>query len=92
MIAADGKRFGHTGIGDGFQASLTAYIDGGAGIAVMTNSDDGQRLADELTLTVARESGWSGFPQVEKTVVRLSANASKRLVGRYRYRGNPRRR
>src|SRR6185437_11218603 len=55
IITSDGRRFGHTGSDAGFQASLTAYIDGGAGVAVMTNSDNGLPLADELILTIARE-------------------------------------
>ena len=85
VITPDGKRFGQD---EGFQASLTAYLDGSAGIAVMTNSDNGHRLADELMLTVAREYGWPGFAQIEKTVVHLPPEAYQRLVGRYQLDGN----
>ena len=57
FITPDGKRFGHDGADEGFQSSLTAFIDGGAGIAVLTNSDNGGRLANELMLTIARAYG-----------------------------------
>jgi CubicO group peptidase (beta-lactamase class C family) len=87
VITPDGKRFGHSGADAGFQASLTAFLDGGAGIAVMSNSDNGNRLADELMLTIARQYGWSGFTQVEKTVVQLPPEAYQRLAGRYQLDG-----
>jgi len=87
VLTPDGKRFGHGGADAGFQANLTAFLDGSAGVAVMTNSDNGLRLADELILTIAREYGWSGFSQVERTVVRLSPEAYQRLVGRYQLDG-----
>ena len=56
----------------------------GAGIAVLTNSDNGGRLAHELMLTIAREYGWSGFPQTEKTVVHLSEADLARVLGHYK--------
>jgi hypothetical protein len=64
-----------------------AFLDGGAGIAVMTNSDNGNRLADELMLTIARQYGWSGFTQVEKTIVQLPPETYQRLAGRYQLDG-----
>ena len=84
FITPDGKRFGHDGADEGFQSSLTAFIDGGAGIAILTNSDNGGRLAHEVMLTIAREYGWSGFPQTEKTVVHLSDADLARVLGHYK--------
>jgi CubicO group peptidase (beta-lactamase class C family) len=84
FLTADHKRFGHGGSDRGFQANLTAFIESGDGIATMTNSDNGGRLAQELMLTIAREYRWKGFPQVEKTVISLSASDSARLVGHYK--------
>ncbi|HEY4341422.1 MAG TPA: serine hydrolase domain-containing protein [Steroidobacteraceae bacterium] len=89
VITPDGKRFGHTGVDAGFQASVTAYLQGGAGAVVLTNSGNGLRLADELMLTIAREYGWSGFPENEKTVVHLAPYVYERLAGHYRYQGDP---
>jgi CubicO group peptidase (beta-lactamase class C family) len=87
FITPDHKRFGHDGADEGFQASLTAFIEDKAGIAIMTNSDNGGRLARELMLTIAREYGWSGFSQVEKSVIRMTAADSARLVGHYKIDG-----
>jgi CubicO group peptidase (beta-lactamase class C family) len=84
FITSDGKRFYHGGHNEGFLASVTAYFEGGAGIAIMTNSDNGGQLIDELMLTIAREYGWSGFSQVEKTAVHLTSADYERLTGHYK--------
>jgi CubicO group peptidase (beta-lactamase class C family) len=84
FISEDGKRFSHGGSDDGFQSYLTAFIDGGAGVAILTNSDHGVRLANELMVTIARQYGWSGFPQTEKVVVRLSPQDLARILGHYK--------
>ncbi len=84
FITSDGKRFGHGGSDVGFQSMLTAFIDDGAGIVVLTNSDNGIRLARDLMLTIAREYGWSGFEQTRKTAVRLTQADSARLLGHYK--------
>jgi len=47
----------------------------------MTNSDRGLVLASDLALTIAREYGWSGFTQTEKTVVQLSRADESRVLG-----------
>jgi len=84
FISPVSKRFGHEGADEGFQSSFTAYIDTGAGIAILTNSDNGMRLAHELMLTIAREYGWSGFSQTQKTTVKLSPSESARILGHYK--------
>ena len=47
-------------------------------------SDNGGRLAHELMLTIAREYGWSGFPQTQKTVVHLPEADLARVLGHYK--------
>ena len=51
-------RFGHGGSNNGFKALLTAYIEDGKGLAVMTNGDQGSALANEILRAVAAEYGW----------------------------------
>ncbi len=85
FLSPDGKRFGHDGADAGFQSSLTAFIDGSGGIAILTNSDNGGRLAHELMLTIAHEYGWSGFSQTEKTIVHLSEADLSSLSGHYKF-------
>ena len=84
FITPDGKRFWHSGSDFGFQGNLTAFIDNGAGIVVLANSDNGIRLADDLMLTAAGVYGWSGFPQTRKTAVHLSPADTTRILGHYR--------
>ncbi len=60
-IQADIGFFGHGGANEGFRCNLTAQLDGGQGLVVMTNSDSGGTLAREILLSVAREYGWDGI-------------------------------
>lgn len=83
FLTPDHERFGHGGANDGFQADLTAFIEGGKGVVIMTNSDNGGQLAQELELTIARQYGWNGFPQTQKNVIRLAPADLARLVGHY---------
>ncbi len=83
VISADGLRFGHGGADDGFQAEVTGFLDGRAGVAVMTNSDNGGRLAQELILTLGKLYGWPGINPVERTVAEQPVAALDRLVGSY---------
>lgn len=56
-------RFGHGGSNDGFQCVLTATAKTGQGVAVMTNGDQGGRLAQEIADAVAEEYHWLPIPK-----------------------------
>ncbi len=88
-IAADGLYFGHGGSNEGFRCQFTAFIEGGRGIAVMTNSDAGGQLANEIIFTVAAEYGWPSLAPDEKVVVTLDAEDYERVVGTYALPGVP---
>jgi len=83
VITADGSRFGHGGADDGFQAELTGFLDGRAGVVVMTNSDNGGRLAQELILTLGNLYGWPGMKPVERSVADVPLTALDSLTGSY---------
>jgi CubicO group peptidase (beta-lactamase class C family) len=85
VISADGKRFGHGGADAGFQADATAFLDGDSGVVIMTNSDNGGRLAQELELTLGRIYGWEGLTPVQKSVLKLSPAALQRFAGTYQF-------
>lgn len=53
------RQFGHGGANQGFQALLIAFADTGQGAAIMTNSDNGGRLAGMLADRLAAEFGWN---------------------------------
>ncbi len=60
--------FGHGGANAGFRCQLYGSFDGERGVAVMTNADDGSRLADEIIRGVARVYGWEGFVEPALTL------------------------
>ena len=40
---------------------MFAYTSAGQGAIVMTNSDNGQALIDEVLRAIAREYGWTNY-------------------------------
>jgi CubicO group peptidase (beta-lactamase class C family) len=58
----DGKdstlRFSHSGGNEGFRCLLLAYAERGQGAVVMTNSDDGWIMLDEIFRAIAIEYSW----------------------------------
>ncbi len=83
VITSDGLRFGHGGADDGFQAEVTGFLDGRAGVVIMTNSDNGGRLAQELIMTLGNLYGWPGIKPVERSVAEVPSAALDRLAGSY---------
>ncbi|HEY5934105.1 MAG TPA: serine hydrolase, partial [Kofleriaceae bacterium] len=80
--------FGHGGADTGFQASAVASLEGGNGVIIMANSDNGHRIFSDIERTVIRVSGWPGaatpidrFP--------LEPAQRKRFVGRYHSEAGP---
>jgi hypothetical protein len=51
-------RFGHSGDTIGYNSASSAFVEGGAGVVVMSNSDEGSLVIDELTRAIAREYRW----------------------------------
>jgi CubicO group peptidase (beta-lactamase class C family) len=52
------EEFGHAGDDAGFNAILIMFADSGKGVAIMTNSDNGSMVYQQLVRSVAREYGW----------------------------------
>lgn len=52
-------RFSHGGANEGFRCFLVAFTDAGQGAVVMTNSDNGNGLAQEILRSIAAEYAWS---------------------------------
>ncbi len=50
--------FGHPGANDGYQTYLLAYPKRGQGLIIMTNSDAGEGLINEIKNSVTNEYGW----------------------------------
>ncbi|WMJ68472.1 serine hydrolase domain-containing protein [Stenotrophomonas sp. 24(2023)] len=84
-----GRSFAHSGGTDGFRAQLYGYTHTGQGIVVMTNSDNGAALIDEILVSVAAEYGWPEFQIVEKRALASDAAANARFAGQYQLVGKP---
>ena len=74
-------RFGHGGADEGFQALFSSTMDG-QGFVVMTNSDNGLRLAQEIALSIAAAYRWPDKPR-EREAVTLSAAELAKFAGDY---------
>jgi len=86
LIGRPPTRFFHTGSNPGYRSELQAYLHRGQGAVIMTNGDQGWRLARELLWAIADEYGWPDYdyrPEI-RTVVKLGPSDLERFVGRYR--------
>lgn len=81
--------FQHGGADEGFQAMLIASRDGGYGVAVMANSDNGGAIATEIMRAVALEYGWEGILEDPVDGVELTADDLAAHEGRYRRTSPP---
>jgi Domain of unknown function (DUF3471)/Beta-lactamase len=75
-------RFAHGGQNAGYSCHLEAYADG-PGLVVMTNSDSGEFLIQELLRAVAKEYSWPDFHPVEHAVARIDLATLRAYVGIY---------
>jgi CubicO group peptidase (beta-lactamase class C family) len=76
-------RFDHFGVNAGFVSVLQAYRDGGSGIVIMTNGQDGEKLITEILRAVAHEYGWPDFKPSEHVLAKLDPAMAPKLAGTY---------
>jgi CubicO group peptidase (beta-lactamase class C family) len=86
-VDAEYGRFTHGGVNNGFECRFTGFYDEGEGVVVMTNSNNGLLLVEEIILTVATEYGWPGFEPVVKTIVKMDAGQLGAFAGRFEIEG-----
>lgn len=87
MIASDTLSFSHGGSNAGFRSQVIGFMDGGDGVVIMTNSDRGGRLMQELVYTVSEVYGWPGYNPPVKVLASLSGEQLDRLAGTYELEG-----
>jgi CubicO group peptidase (beta-lactamase class C family) len=75
-------RFAHGGQNAGYRCDLEAYTEG-PGLAVMTNSDGGEFLIQELFRAVAKEYSWPDFQPIEHTVAKIDPAILTAYAGIY---------
>jgi hypothetical protein len=65
---------------------MTAFTESGRGAVVMTNGDQGGRLASEVLRAVAAEYDWPARRPRVKTIATVDPSALAPLAGRYELR------
>ncbi|MFN0099535.1 MAG: serine hydrolase [Gemmatimonadaceae bacterium] len=87
-----GWYFAHGGANWGFRATLLAHKVKGYGLVVMTNSDQGGAVANELSRRIQRAYEWDSFaepaprgyrPPVERKEITLAAAVLQTYVGEF---------
>lgn len=84
--AGPNASFGHGGSNAGFKCQMTVHVASGRGAVVMTNGDQGGRLAAEVLRAIAREYDWPSFRPIEKATVQVDRTLLAPLAGRYELR------
>ncbi|MGB6458714.1 MAG: serine hydrolase [Candidatus Acidiferrum sp.] len=79
--------FSHGGANEGFRCNLFAYTDGGQGLAVMTNSDSGGELTEEIYRAVAKEYAWPDFHPTEHALLKMNPAQFTVYAGVYEIEG-----
>jgi CubicO group peptidase (beta-lactamase class C family) len=82
------KYFSHSAGNQGFSGQYCGSLEGGNGIAVVLNSDNGGSLLQEIISSVAEAYHWKGFDKTEKPamkkVVSVPDSVLKKYIGVYR--------
>lgn len=82
-LSEDGRRFGHSGANKGFRSRMSASLDDGWGIVVLTNGDGGWPLCELLPMAAAKAYGWSAYEPTVRNRVEIGEVALARLAGTY---------
>jgi CubicO group peptidase (beta-lactamase class C family) len=87
-VAGEGKTFtfSHGGSNEGFKCMLVAFAETGQGAVVMTNGDQGSRLADEVLRAIAKEYGWAARQAVERELAKVDTAVCDEYAGEYEFR------
>lgn len=76
--------FGHGGANEGYRNTWWAFADGDrAGFAIMTNSDSGMGLINEIKRSISEAYGWDYFHPETLVLVNLSEEQIRGYQGRY---------
>lgn len=67
----------------GFACAMVVYPGEGQGCVVMTNSDNGDVLIEEVLAAFSEAYGWADFKPVEKPVLRLAPETYEEFRGRF---------
>lgn len=80
--------FSHGGVNEGFVNIFVAYAKSGEGAVVMTNSDRGGAIGDEIMHSVAAEYAWPDYHPTVRAVVPVDAKILAQYAGSYQLAPN----
>ena len=75
--------FSHGGVNEGFINIFVAYEKEGEGAAIMTNSDNGGQIGDEIMRAIAVEYGWPDWRPTLRTSVSVDPKILAQYIGTY---------
>jgi CubicO group peptidase (beta-lactamase class C family) len=78
------KYFNHNGGNEGFQCTAIGCRDNGEGVVIMTNSDNGSLIYEEIVNSVATVYKWKDYylPEIKK-VVDVDSSLLDKYAGKY---------
>ena len=78
------KYFNHNGGNEGFQCTAIGCRDNGEGVVIMTNSDNGSHIYEEIANAVATVYKWKDYylPEIKK-VVKIDSSLLDKYAGKY---------
>ena len=79
----DSLAFQHGGANAGYRSLFFAFAEQDQGIALMTNSDNGRGLIDEVMRSISHVYGWNLFKTKMKTRVAMEPSELEALEGAY---------
>ena len=82
------KYFNHNGGNEGFQCTAIGCRDNGEGVVIMTNSDNGSQIYEEIVNSVATVYKWNDYylPEIKK-VVNVQGTILEKYAGKYNLNG-----
>jgi CubicO group peptidase (beta-lactamase class C family) len=83
--ADDRLQLSHGGANEGFRSMLVTYPRLGRGAVILTNSENGALLAEEILRSLSAEYDWPDYRVVEKTAVPFPPVEFDAFVGRYQH-------
>ena len=83
-VAGSLKYFNHNGGNEGFQCTYVGSRDNGEGVVIMTNSDNGSLIYEEILNSVATVYNWKDYylPEIKK-VVDVDSSVLNKYAGKY---------
>jgi CubicO group peptidase (beta-lactamase class C family) len=91
VVEGEGRsaRFSHGGDTQGYNCQMIAYENTGQGVVIMTNSDRGGLLIDEIIRSLAREYGWIDYQPKEKVIAAVDSKVYDAYIGQYELEISP---